>query len=167
MVKAIPGQSEKPFAFPPESPFTFRPESRSPSARNRFHVHPGMAFTLARNPHLTDVGAPGNLPLAELLLEVQPENLFHFSHGLPPSGQRESALLGRTIVAGGFSPALPAPGRFSFQADQCFSRFDHLWPRAVKSDRFQRRTPIAFGGETLIDLGGESVIGIRGEWVID
>jgi hypothetical protein len=56
-VENIPGDGEshsgavrKVFAFPPESPFTFRPESFSPSARNRFHVRPGMAFTLARNP---------------------------------------------------------------------------------------------------------------------
>jgi hypothetical protein len=46
-----PGAGRKPFAFPPESPFTFSPESHSPSSRNRFHVHPGIAFTLPRNPH--------------------------------------------------------------------------------------------------------------------
>jgi hypothetical protein len=50
MVKAIPGQARKPFGFPPESLFTFSQESFSPSPRNRFHVHPGIAFTLARNP---------------------------------------------------------------------------------------------------------------------
>jgi len=52
-VKTIPGCYEKPFAFPPESLFTFSPESCSPSLRNAFHVHPGTAFTLPRNPYLT------------------------------------------------------------------------------------------------------------------
>ena len=51
IVKTIPGYREKPFAFPLESPFTFSPESCSPSSRNAFHVHPGIAFTLPRNPH--------------------------------------------------------------------------------------------------------------------
>jgi hypothetical protein len=44
------GKSEKPFAFPLESLFTFSPESCSPSPRNAFHVHPGIAFTIPRNP---------------------------------------------------------------------------------------------------------------------
>jgi hypothetical protein len=43
IVKTIPGCCEKPFAFPPES--------CSPSLPNAFHVHPGIAFTLPRNPH--------------------------------------------------------------------------------------------------------------------
>ena len=51
IVKTIPGYCENPFAFPPESLFTFSPESCSPSPRNVFHVHPGIAFTLPRNPH--------------------------------------------------------------------------------------------------------------------
>jgi hypothetical protein len=57
-VEIIPGYREshsgverKPFAFPPESLFTFSPESCSPSPRNRFHVRPGTAFALGRNPH--------------------------------------------------------------------------------------------------------------------
>jgi len=57
IVKTIPGQREKPFAFPPESPFTFSPESCSPLPRNAFHVHPGIAFTLPRNPHYITVYA--------------------------------------------------------------------------------------------------------------
>jgi hypothetical protein len=44
------GLGRKPFAFPSESLFTFSPESRSPSPRNRFHVHPGILFAFARNP---------------------------------------------------------------------------------------------------------------------
>lgn len=52
IVKAVPGYCEKPFAFPPELLFTFSPESCSPSPRNAFHVHPGIAFTLLRNRHL-------------------------------------------------------------------------------------------------------------------
>jgi hypothetical protein len=39
------------FAFAPESLFAFSPESRSPSPRNPFHVHPGILFAFARNPH--------------------------------------------------------------------------------------------------------------------
>jgi hypothetical protein len=31
---------------------------------------------------LTDVSAPGDLPLSELLLVVQPENLSDFAHGI-------------------------------------------------------------------------------------
>src|SRR5437763_4285232 len=57
-VEIIPGHREndsglgrKPFAFPPESLFAFSPESRSSSPRNRFHVHPGILFAFARNPH--------------------------------------------------------------------------------------------------------------------
>jgi hypothetical protein len=50
IVKTIPGQRENPFAFPSESLFTFSPESCSPSPRNAFHVHPGIAFTFLRNP---------------------------------------------------------------------------------------------------------------------
>jgi hypothetical protein len=60
-VENIPGDGEshsgverKPFAFPLESPFDFSPESRSPSPRNRFHVHRGIPFTLARNPQKVD-----------------------------------------------------------------------------------------------------------------
>jgi hypothetical protein len=34
------------------------------------------------------VDAAGDLPLAEFLLEVQPQNLFDLSHGLSLSGQR-------------------------------------------------------------------------------
>jgi hypothetical protein len=45
------GIGRKPFAFPPESLFAFSPESRSPSPRNAFHVHPGILFAFARNPH--------------------------------------------------------------------------------------------------------------------
>jgi hypothetical protein len=45
------GLKRKPFAFPSESLFTFSPESFSPSPRNRFHVHPGILFAFARNPH--------------------------------------------------------------------------------------------------------------------
>jgi hypothetical protein len=48
------GLKRKPFAFPSESLFTFSPESRSPSPRNRFHVHPGILFTFARNPQEAD-----------------------------------------------------------------------------------------------------------------
>src|SRR6185503_15620790 len=44
------GLCENLFAFPPESPFTFSPESFSSSPRNAFHVHPGILFTLPRNP---------------------------------------------------------------------------------------------------------------------
>jgi len=44
------GIGRKPFGFPSESLFTFSPESSSPSARNAFHVRPGIAFTLPRNP---------------------------------------------------------------------------------------------------------------------
>ncbi len=40
----------RPFAFPPESRFNFRPETSSHSPRIGFHVRPGTAFTLARNP---------------------------------------------------------------------------------------------------------------------
>jgi hypothetical protein len=49
------GAERKPFAFPPESPFTFSPEFRSPSPRNVFHDHPGIAFTFLRNPQITGV----------------------------------------------------------------------------------------------------------------
>ena len=43
IVKAIPGSGEN------CSP---SPRNRcSPSARNRFHVHPGILFAFARNPH--------------------------------------------------------------------------------------------------------------------
>ncbi len=51
IVKTIPGDCENPFAFPPESLFTISPDSCSPSSRNAFHVHPGIPFTLPRNPH--------------------------------------------------------------------------------------------------------------------
>jgi hypothetical protein len=51
IAKAIPGLSEKLFAFPPELLFAFSPESVSSSARNAFHVHPGIPFAFARNPH--------------------------------------------------------------------------------------------------------------------
>jgi len=47
------GLGRKLFAFPPESLFAFSPESLSPSPRNRFHVHPGILFAFARNPHST------------------------------------------------------------------------------------------------------------------
>jgi len=60
LVEIIPGHREndsgiarKPFAFPPESMFAISPESRSPSSRNGFRVHPGMAFAFARNPQLS------------------------------------------------------------------------------------------------------------------
>jgi hypothetical protein len=59
MVKTIPGQREKPFAFPSESLFTFIPESCSPSPRNVLHVHPGIAFTFPRNPQ-QDLGGLEN-----------------------------------------------------------------------------------------------------------
>jgi hypothetical protein len=56
-VEIIPGHREshsgverKTFAFPPESPFAFNPESCSSSPRNRFHVHPGIPFTLPESP---------------------------------------------------------------------------------------------------------------------
>ncbi len=42
---------------------------------------------------LADARAAGDLPLAELLLEVQPQNLFNLSHGLSLSGQLRPALL--------------------------------------------------------------------------
>jgi hypothetical protein len=49
------GLRRKLFAFPPESLFAFSPESRSSSPRNAFHVHPGIVFAFARNPHRFDV----------------------------------------------------------------------------------------------------------------
>jgi hypothetical protein len=42
------GIGRKPFAFTPEALFAFSPESRSPSPRNRFHVHHGIR-TFAAN----------------------------------------------------------------------------------------------------------------------
>jgi hypothetical protein len=45
---------------------------------------------------LTHVGATCDLPLAEFLLEVQPQNLVDLSHGLSLSGLLRSALLGPT-----------------------------------------------------------------------
>jgi hypothetical protein len=58
-VEIIPGHREndsgiarKPFAFPAGIAFTFSPESFSPSPRNAFHDHPGIAFTFPRNPQL-------------------------------------------------------------------------------------------------------------------
>jgi len=36
---------------------------------------------------LADACSPGDMPLAELLLPVQPENFFDLTHGLPLSGQ--------------------------------------------------------------------------------
>ena len=70
-VEIVPGHREchsgiarNPFAFPPESPFTFSPESRSPSARNDVHVHPGTAFTFARNPQ--HPAGRGRTPLLRL-----------------------------------------------------------------------------------------------------
>ena len=56
IVKTIPGRCEKPSAFPPELLFTFSPESYSPSPRNAFHVHPGIAFTFPRNPQDIKLG---------------------------------------------------------------------------------------------------------------
>jgi hypothetical protein len=42
---------------------------------------------------LAGVDAARDLPLTELLLEVQPQNLFDLSHGLSLSGQLRPALL--------------------------------------------------------------------------
>ena len=72
IVKAIPGSGEKPFAFPPESLFAFSPESRSPSARNRFHVHPGILFAFARNPH--QQSTPGKMTFG--VLQPKPSGGF-------------------------------------------------------------------------------------------
>ena len=46
------GLRRKPFAFPSESLFAFSPESCSPSPRNAFRDHPGIAFAFARMPQL-------------------------------------------------------------------------------------------------------------------
>jgi hypothetical protein len=42
------------FGFIPESVFTFIPESCSESSRNAVQLHPGIAFTLPRNPQYID-----------------------------------------------------------------------------------------------------------------
>jgi hypothetical protein len=76
IVKTIPGQRENPFAFPSESLFTFSPESCSPSPRNAFHVHPGIAFTFLRNPHQR----PGS-PAVAIPLEQTPQKAA--VHGWP------------------------------------------------------------------------------------
>jgi hypothetical protein len=43
---------------------------------------------------LADVGAAGDLPLAEFLFVVQSKNFVDLTHGLPLSGQRGRPLLG-------------------------------------------------------------------------
>jgi len=52
MVNAIPGLPQS-VRHPPGILFTFIAESRSESSRNPVHLHPGIAFTLARNTHRT------------------------------------------------------------------------------------------------------------------
>jgi len=46
------GGDLKLFGFIAESAFTFIPEPCSGSSRNAVRNHPGIAFTLDRNPHL-------------------------------------------------------------------------------------------------------------------
>src|SRR5260370_293054 len=67
---------------------------------------------------LTHVGATCDLPLAEFLLEVQPQDLLDLSHGLSLSGQLRSALLGPTND----HPWLKSTAAifpFSFHSDHC------------------------------------------------
>jgi len=99
------------------------------------------------NGALTDVDAAGDLPLAKLLLEVQPQNLFDLSHGLSLSGQlwiRPSSQAGRKrpwfqvqrrrFSCSPFIPITVLPSRSPVA-------------RLPKSDRNQRRTAIGFTGE--------------------
>src|SRR6266404_4141541 len=59
-------------------------------------------------PCLTHVGAARDLPLAALLLEVEPRDLLNLSHGLSLSGQlRIGPPWGRSIITRGQSPAPP------------------------------------------------------------
>jgi hypothetical protein len=95
---------------------------------------------------LTHVGAARNLPLAELLLEVQPQDLLDLSHGLSLSGQLRSALLGPI----NHHPRLKSSAAvfpFSRHSDHCSPLSITPGPGRARSDRLQRRTLIAFTGE--------------------
>jgi hypothetical protein len=101
-------------------------------------AHPcGVGFgQILMNGALTDVDAPGDLPLAEFLLVVQPENFSDFAHGLPLSGQSGNRPPGRPIIATVLSRAasalLPFRSAFSADSDQCSPDFDHRSPRREK-----------------------------------
>jgi hypothetical protein len=86
IVKTIPGQGEKLFAFPSEWPFTFSPESCSPSPRNGFHVHPGIAFTLPRIPHRDAEPGMTGVHTGEAIVTrpLEPAPLTSPQKGMPP-----------------------------------------------------------------------------------
>jgi hypothetical protein len=99
------------------------------------------------NRALAGVDAARDLPLTELLLEVQPQNLFDLSHGLSLSGQLRPALL----WADPWSPVVSSPAppfsSFSFHSDHRSPIPITSGPKAGESDRNQRRTLIGFTGE--------------------
>ena len=92
---------------------------------------------------LTDVDAPGDLSLAELLLVSQSEDFFDFAHGLPLSGQSGIGPPGRPILALVMSSAASP-----------FSHFDPLF--LPDSDHY---SPVSITviprREKVIDLPGE------------
>jgi hypothetical protein len=63
IVKAIPGSGENRSPSRRNHCSPSARKSRSPSPRNRFHVHPGILFAFARNPHYT-LTAAGRKQLA-------------------------------------------------------------------------------------------------------
>jgi hypothetical protein len=115
------GAARKPFAFPSESLFTFSPESCSPSPRNAFHVHPGIAFTFRRNPHryreseLLQLSVnPGRSP--PRILRGHPMNQIpDFRCGL-----RSAAAWPRTPTpVEAKARSMPSDHRLGFHDDQC------------------------------------------------